>query len=38
MPFNEKHKKIREGLSKICEEQGLNLDEKKKKFMKLLKE
>jgi hypothetical protein len=37
-PFNEKHKKIREGLTKVCEEQGGTLEDKKKKFMKFLKD
>jgi uncharacterized protein YycO len=38
MTFNERHKKLKEQLSQICEEQNLTQDEKKKKFMKLLKE
>lgn len=38
MPFNEKHKKMKDALSQICEEQGLTPEDKKKKFMRILKE
>lgn len=38
MPFNEKHKKIREQLTKLCEDHSLSQEDKKKKLMQALRE
>jgi hypothetical protein len=37
-PLNEKHRRIREHLSRLCEDHSLSQEERKKKLMEVLRE